>query len=73
MLGEIEGSDERQDVGAQGLDGFGAELGAVDLDVADLGVLERLAFGSGVLVSGQAGDAVTLEAAVERAAGELGD
>ncbi len=50
-----------------------AELGAVDGDIADLGVLERLAFGAGVLVFGQTGDAVTLEAAVQRAAGELGD
>ena len=51
----------------------GAQLAAVDVDVADPGLGEALALGGSLLVSGQAGDAVPFQAAVQGAAGEPGD
>jgi hypothetical protein len=49
-----------------------AQLAAVDMDVADLVGLEPLALLLGLLVR-QPGDAVTLEAAVQGAAADVGD
>jgi hypothetical protein len=43
------------------------------MDVADRGLGEALALRGSFLVAGQAGDAVALQAAMERAAAELGD
>lgn len=55
-------------------DAFGGpELGAVDVNVANLGFAECFALGAGLLAFGQPGDAVALQAAVQRASGELGD
>ncbi len=51
----------------------GAELGTVDVDVADLGLPGCLAFGACLFVLGQSGDAVTDQAAMQDTAGELGD
>jgi hypothetical protein len=50
-----------------------AQLADVDVHVADRGRGEGLALGGLLLAMRQAGDAVPLEAAVQGAAGELGD
>ena len=50
-----------------------AQLAGVDVDVADLGLGEAAPLGRFLLVSGQAGDAMADQAAVQGAAGELGD
>jgi hypothetical protein len=50
-----------------------AQLAAVDVDVADRGLGEALAFGGLLAVPGQAGNAVPDQAAVQRAAGERRD
>ena len=49
------------------------QLKAVDVRVADLGVLERLAFGAVRWVVGKPRYHVADEASVERAPGQLGD
>ena len=50
-----------------------AELGTVDVDVADLRFAERFALRAGVFGFRQAGDAMPLEAAMQSAAAQVGD
>jgi hypothetical protein len=50
-----------------------AQLADVDVHVADLGLGEALALGSFLCALGQPGDAVALQAAMQGAAGQLGD
>ena len=50
-----------------------AQLAAVDVDEADRGFGEAAAFGSLFNVCGQPGDAMTLQASVQGAAGKLWD
>ncbi len=51
----------------------GAQLATVRMDIADFGFFEALLFGRAVLGFRQSGDAMALEAAMERAAGEGGN